>query len=198
MIALLRPCGFRRKGIVEAERAFHLCARPLIACAHLRQSLCIDSRGNCRRYHFDGREQSDLRRCDAKLIQQMNRIAVRVIAVVALIAGVLAPSPASAQEGSVLQGKVLDAATGEPLIGAQVVVTGAAQGTITDVDGQYRLALAAGTYSLDVQYLGYQAKTVTGIAVAGGAPSFQDIALEPEAVEAEGIRVVITAEEERG
>ena len=128
----------------------------------------------------------------------MNRIAVRVIAVVALIVGVLAPSPASAQEGSVLQGKVLDAATGEPLIGAQVVVTGADQGTITDVDGQYRLALATGTYSLDVQYLGYQAKTVTGIAVAGGAPSFQDIALEPEAVEAEGIRVVITAEEERG
>ena len=128
----------------------------------------------------------------------MNRIHVRAIAVVALLVGLLAPSLASAQEGSVLQGKVLDATTGEPLIGAQVVVTGTDQGTVTDVDGQYRLGLAAGTYSLDVQYLGYQAKTVTGIAVGGDASSYQDIALEPEAIEAEGIRVVITAEEERG
>jgi len=127
----------------------------------------------------------------------MNRIYVWVIAV-ALLVGLLAPSPAAAQEVPVLQGKVVDAATGEPLIGAQVVVTGTDQGTITDVDGQYRLGLATGTYSLDVQYLGYQAKTVTGVAVSGNAPSYQDIALEPEAIEAEGIRVVITAEEERG
>ena len=112
----------------------------------------------------------------------MNRTDVRVIAMVALLVAPLGPSLASAQEASVLRGKVVDAATGEPLIGAQVVVTGTDQGTITDVDGQYRLGLAAGTYSLDVQYLGYQAKTVTGIAVSGNAPSYQDIALEPEAI----------------
>ncbi|HET7693841.1 MAG TPA: TonB-dependent receptor [Gemmatimonadota bacterium] len=128
----------------------------------------------------------------------MNRTDVRVVAVLALLFAPLAPSLASAQQASVLQGKVLDAMTGQPLIGAQVVVTGTDRGTITDVDGQYRLALSAGTYSLDVQYLGYRGKTVTGITIADDAPSYQDIALEPEAIEAEGIRVVITAEEERG
>lgn len=127
----------------------------------------------------------------------MNRIHVRTAAILALLVGLLAPSMASAQE-SVLQGKVLDATTGEPLIGAQVVISGTEQGTVTDVDGRYRLQVAAGTYSIDVQYLGYSAKTVTGIAVNAGATAFQDVALQPEAIEAEGIQVVISAEEERG
>jgi hypothetical protein len=128
----------------------------------------------------------------------MNRFHVRIAAALALLAGILFTGAASAQESAVLQGKVLDATSGEPLIGAQVVVAGTDRGTVTDVDGRYRLQLAAGTYDLDVQYLGYAAKMVTGVVVAADAPTFQDVALTPEAVEAEGIRVVITAEEERG
>jgi outer membrane receptor for ferrienterochelin and colicin len=128
----------------------------------------------------------------------MKRFHLRIAVVLALLAGILFSGTASAQENTVLQGKVLDATSGEPLIGAQVVVAGTDMGSVTDVDGQYRLQLAPGTYDLDVQYLGYAAKTVTGIVVAAGAPTFQDVALSPEAVEAEGIRVVITAEEERG
>jgi hypothetical protein len=127
----------------------------------------------------------------------MNRIHVRIAAVMALLAGLALSGTARAQE-TVLQGKVLDATTGEPLIGAQVIVTGTDQGTVTDVDGQYRLRVSVGTYSLDIQYLGYQPKTVTGIQVAPGVSNFQDIALPPEAIQAETIQVVISAEEERG
>lgn len=128
----------------------------------------------------------------------MNRIHARIAVVLALLAGLMVWGTARAQETTVLQGKVLDGATGEPLIGAQVVITGTDRGTVTDVDGRYRLQVEAGTYALDVQYLGYAPKTVTGVVVAAGRSTFQDIALAPEAVEAEGIRVVITAEEERG
>ena len=128
----------------------------------------------------------------------MNRIQVRIAAVLALLAGLMVSGAALAQETTVLQGKVLDATTGEPLIGAQVVIAGTDRGTVTDVDGRYRLQVEAGSHSLDVQYLGYAAKTVTGIDVAAGRTTFQDIALEPQAVEAEGIQVVISAAEERG
>ena len=128
----------------------------------------------------------------------MNRFHVRIAAVLALVVGLLAPSMASAQQESVLQGKILDATTGEPLIGAQVVISGTEQGTVTDVDGHYRLQVAPGTYSIDVQYLGYASKTVTGISVGAGISTFQDVALESEVIQAEGIKVVISAAEERG
>ncbi|CAN5821061.1 hypothetical protein BH20GEM1_BH20GEM1_13470 [soil metagenome] len=127
----------------------------------------------------------------------MKSIRVRRVVGVAFLAGLSLSGQALAQS-TVLQGKVLDSTTGEPLIGAQVVITATDRGAVTDVDGQYRLNVSAGTYSLDVEYLGYQGKTVTGIQVVADRASFQDISLEPEAIQAEGIRVVITAEEERG
>jgi hypothetical protein len=105
---------------------------------------------------------------------------------------------ARAQENAILQGRVLDAATGEALIGAQVTVEGTDLGTVTDVDGRYRITLAPGTHAIEVVYLGYTDKTVTGVIVAADRPNFQDVALQPEAVQAEGIRVVISAAEERG
>ena len=128
----------------------------------------------------------------------MNRNHARIAAVLALLAGFVPSGTARGQEPTLIQGKVLDGATGEPLIGAQVVIRGTDRGTVTDVDGRYSLRVDPGTYDLDVQYLGYAPKTVTGVVVAAGRSTFQDIAMVPEAVEAEGIRVVITAEEERG
>ena len=106
--------------------------------------------------------------------------------------------PALAQEAATLQGRVLDGATGQPLIGAQITLRGTELGTVTDIDGRYRLALAPGTYDLSVTYLGYNDKVVTGIAVADARPNFQDISLQPAAVDAEAIAVVISAAEERG
>lgn len=85
----------------------------------------------------------------------MNRHHSRIAAVLALLAGLMLSGTARAQETTVLQGKVLDGATGEPLIGAQVVISGTDRGTVTDVDGRYRLQVDPGAYDLDVQYLGY-------------------------------------------
>jgi hypothetical protein len=128
----------------------------------------------------------------------MNRIHVRIAAVLGLLAVLVVSGAAVAQESTALQGKVLDAATGAPLIGAQVTISGTDRGTVTDVDGRYRLDLDAGTHSIDVQYLGYGPKTVTGVVVTAGATTYQDVTLDPEAIEAEGIQVVISAAEERG
>ncbi|HDS07592.1 MAG TPA: hypothetical protein ENO05_08195 [Bacteroides sp.] len=38
-----------------------------------------------------------------------------------------------------IRGKIIDASTGEPLIGANVFITGTTVGTITDFDGNFSL-----------------------------------------------------------
>lgn len=56
-----------------------------------------------------------------------------------------------------LKGRVKDAANGEDLIGAAVVVEGVSgKGAITNTYGFYSLTLPKGTYKISVQYIGYQ------------------------------------------
>ena len=42
-------------------------------------------------------------------------------------------------QGREITGTVTDVATGEPLIGANVVIQGTTQGTVTDADGNYSI-----------------------------------------------------------
>lgn len=59
----------------------------------------------------------------------------------------------------VIEGKVLDG-EGYPLIGASVIEQGTANGTITDFDGFYRIAVAENQASLLVNYTGYESQLV--------------------------------------
>ena len=60
-----------------------------------------------------------------------------------------------------LRGVVTDMVTGEPLIGAGILIEGTTDGTVTDVDGSYVLALPEGTHSLSVSYIGYLTVNLT-------------------------------------
>lgn len=60
-----------------------------------------------------------------------------------------------------LTGVVTDAATKEPLIGANILVVGTSTGTVTDVDGSYSLSLPAGATQIEVSYTGYTSQTVS-------------------------------------
>ncbi len=53
-----------------------------------------------------------------------------------------------------IKGVVLDE-SGEPIIGASVVVVGTNQGTITDFDGQFVIENAPSNATIEVTYLGY-------------------------------------------
>lgn len=59
-----------------------------------------------------------------------------------------------------ISGKVTDAESGEPLIGASVSVPGTTVGAITDYDGNYRITVPQGSKSLRIAYTGYTEKTV--------------------------------------
>lgn len=62
---------------------------------------------------------------------------------------------ASSATRSKLKGQVIDATTGEPVIGVNVLVKGTTNGTITDIDGKYELNAPAGAI-LQISFIGYK------------------------------------------
>ncbi|WP_116105561.1 SusC/RagA family TonB-linked outer membrane protein [Lewinella sp. IMCC34191] len=54
-----------------------------------------------------------------------------------------------------ITGTITDAESGDPLIGASVVVTGSTTGTVTDFDGNFELNVPAEANSITVSYTGY-------------------------------------------
>ncbi|MDR1103336.1 MAG: SusC/RagA family TonB-linked outer membrane protein, partial [Tannerella sp.] len=65
-----------------------------------------------------------------------------------------------------ITGTVIDAASGEPLIGANIMEKGTANGTVSDIDGAFSLAVKAGA-TLKISYIGYVEQEIK---VSGSAP----------------------------
>lgn len=59
------------------------------------------------------------------------------------------------QQDQKLKGQVIDATTGEPVIGVNVLVKGSTNGTITDMTGKYELNAPAGAI-LQISFIGYK------------------------------------------
>lgn len=65
-----------------------------------------------------------------------------------------------------INGKVVDLQTGEPLIGANIIVVGTSFGAATDVRGEYQISyLDPGVYEVKASYLGYQTVTTSNVRV---------------------------------
>ncbi len=64
-------------------------------------------------------------------------------------------SAATVMAGTI-KGTVLDRQNREPLTGATVQVLGTSQGAVADIDGNYTINVKAGTYTLEVKYIGYK------------------------------------------
>ncbi len=67
-----------------------------------------------------------------------------------------------------IAGKVADEKTGDVIIGATVMVQGTGKGTATDVDGHFQLEVPAGTYTVEIRYIGYQPKDISDVVVKEG------------------------------
>lgn len=60
-----------------------------------------------------------------------------------------------------ITGYITDAVTGEPLVGANVVINGTTIGSATDVNGKYYIAsMNSGIYNVKVAYIGYETTSV--------------------------------------
>jgi len=92
----------------------------------------------------------------------MNKIFTYVLVALSLL---ILTSSAFAQLGvGKISGKILDADTGEPLIGANIIILNTNLGAATDLDGNYFiLNITPGTYNVKVSYVGYAPKTIQGV-----------------------------------
>lgn len=76
--------------------------------------------------------------------------------------------PLLAQGAGAVTGRVTDAASGTPLIGADVLIEGTAYSTATDRTGSFRLAgVPAGSHTIVVFYLGHQEERAAVTVTAG-------------------------------
>ena len=71
---------------------------------------------------------------------------------------VLLQKEAVNQKTKTITGTIVDQ-SGEPVIGASIVVKGTSNGTITDIDGNYTLANVPENSTINISYIGYQPLT---------------------------------------
>jgi outer membrane receptor protein involved in Fe transport len=90
-----------------------------------------------------------------------------------------------------IKGKVTDLQTGEPLIGANVLITGTTFGAATDVNGGYEIRnLSAGVYELRASFIGYQTITVSDVRVNTDLTTDLDFQLPTEGITVDEIEVI--------
>lgn len=90
-----------------------------------------------------------------------------------------------------IAGIVTDKTTGEPILGANVVVTGTSFGAATDENGQYTiLYIPPGTYNVAVSVIGFEKMTMSEVVVHIDRTTRLDFNLKAEAVIGEAVTVV--------
>ncbi len=107
----------------------------------------------------------------------------------------LLPIVAFAQGSGRLIGLVSDAETGEPLLGANVIIVGSSFGAATDLDGNYTIMnLDAGTYEVKASFLGYQTTITSNVRVTGGLTTYIDFKLSSTDISTQTVTVVAQKE----
>ncbi len=100
-------------------------------------------------------------------------------------------STAGHAQHAVLSGTVHDKNDGSELIGVTILVKGTRYGTVTDENGRYRMELPAGTYVIEMSYIGYEKLLLTGIQLKQGEQRTIDIQMNPSALTLEEDVVII-------
>lgn len=90
-----------------------------------------------------------------------------------------------------LTGSITDAKTGEPLIGANIVLVGTYLGAAADFNGNYVInKIKPKDYSIKVQFIGYETKLYTGISFKPGEAKVLDIELREQSQSLNEVTVV--------
>jgi len=87
-------------------------------------------------------------------------------------------------------GKVLDADTDEPLIGATVAVSGTSTGTATALDGSFNLKVKAGSMKLKISYVGYEDTEIEVSVSEGETKDLGVFALKSNSLNLNEVKVV--------
>ncbi|ARA93136.1 hypothetical protein AWN76_008170 [Rhodothermaceae bacterium RA] len=110
-----------------------------------------------------------------------------------LAVALLFPATVALAQSGKIAGIVTDAATGEPLIGVNVVIEGTTQGATTDIDGYYViLNVRPGTYNVRASFIGFTPVTARNVEVNIDLTTELNFQLQEEALGLE--EVVVTVE----
>lgn len=115
----------------------------------------------------------------------MNKIFYKVFLLVLMsyIAGM-------AQTGRI-SGRVVDRQTGEPLIGANVIIVGSSFGAATNINGEYTINnVFAGIYTVKASFIGYQDVTVQNVVVNAGLTTRLNFELSSKEIATQEIVIV--------
>ncbi len=116
----------------------------------------------------------------------------RYIVVCWLLAAIVL-SGVSAYAGTTgkIRGRVTDEKTGEPLIGANIVIEGTTMGAAAGPDGEYViLNVPPGTYTLVASMIGYQTERVSNVRVSADLTTQYDFKLGMEIISGQEVQIV--------
>jgi TonB-linked SusC/RagA family outer membrane protein len=94
-----------------------------------------------------------------------------------------------AQSGTFVTGKVTDAETGKPLVGASVAILDIRVGGVTDKEGTFKFRAPEGKYTIEVKYVGYDAVT-RAITIKAGETTTVNFKLSQGSIKTNEIVVV--------
>jgi hypothetical protein len=111
--------------------------------------------------------------------------------ILCLLTALLSALAAQAQEGFI-RGKVIDGVSGESLYGATLLRQGTSLGTVTDFEGNYSLALPAGSHTIVLSFISYEPQILTDVEVRAGQVTTLNLSMLPVVSELD--EVVVSAE----
>ncbi len=92
-------------------------------------------------------------------------------------------SPVLAEEFGTLTGMVTDSATGEPVVGAPVMLEGTNYGALVDDNGFYHiLNIPSGIYTMLIKCVGYGTIRIANTQITGNAETIQNVILAERAI----------------
>ena len=90
-------------------------------------------------------------------------------------------------------GTVRDSYFSDPLPGAVAKIQGTTTGSETDLDGNYEITgLQPGTYTLEISYVGYETKVITGVIVNANEVTRVDVSLGEQEIVTQEVTVEAT------
>ncbi len=120
-------------------------------------------------------------------------LALSTILLALICVGSMSNAYAQTIETGRIMGKVVNKDTGEPLIGAVVMIEGTKLGAQADLDGNYLInSVPVGSYRVIIEMIGYAKLTVENAVVTAGQTAKLDFSLKTEDVVGEVVVVEAT------
>lgn len=103
---------------------------------------------------------------------------------------ILISSSIASVYGSTIKGKVTDSATGDALVGANVIIESTSLGAATDLEGNYIITnVRQGNYTVKISYLGFKEQQISVNITGENQTLLLDVELELNVIQGEQVTV---------